>query len=70
MVVPNGMGKDNQTKSGDGQGLVSKKVSCQKRKKPSDSKCKQIIEPTQQCVEKSSSPSKSTSDESRYAFIY
>ncbi|KAK1376608.1 Coilin [Heracleum sosnowskyi] len=62
-VVPNGMGKDNQTKSGDGQGLISKKVSCEKRKKASDSKCKQITKPTQQCVENISSPSKSTSDE-------
>lgn len=63
IVVPNGMGKDNQTKSGDGQGLISKKISCEKQKKAADSKCKQIIEPTQQCVEKSISPSKSTSDE-------
>lgn len=70
MVVPNVMGKDNQTKSGDGQGLMSKKVSCERLKKASDSKCKQIAEPTQQCYEKSSSSSKSTSDEDRYGFIY
>lgn len=63
MVVPNVMGKDNQTKSGDGQGLMSKKVSCERLKKASDSKCKQIAEPTQQCYEKSSRSSKSTSDE-------
>ncbi|KAL8111728.1 hypothetical protein AgCh_019440 [Apium graveolens] len=57
-VVPNGIGKDNHTKIGDDQGHIS----C-KKQKASDTKCKQIIDPTQQCAEKSSSPSKSTSDE-------
>lgn len=63
VAVPNGIEKDDQTKSGGGQGLVSKKVSREKPAKASDSKCKQITEPTQQCGQKSSSPSKSTSNE-------
>lgn len=63
VVVPNGIEKDDQIKSSGGQGLISEKISRKKLGKASVSKCKQIIEPTQQCVQKSSSHSESTSDE-------
>ncbi|WOG88720.1 hypothetical protein DCAR_0207955 [Daucus carota subsp. sativus] len=56
VLVPNGNEKDNQTKSSGGQGLILKKVSLEKPEKVSNSKCKQIIkpsQPTQQCVQES-----------------
>ncbi|KAL1828704.1 coilin isoform X2 [Daucus carota subsp. sativus] len=63
VLVPNGNEKDNQTKSSGGQGLILKKVSLEKPEKVSNSKCKQIIkpsQPTQQCVQEST---KSMSDD-------